>query len=217
MNDSIVIRGEGNKSEFVTFNFDKFLRPTKIYYSDRTAEYKQKKSKSEKYESPLSPIKSDEKYGLCYNGEITLPAQFDEVAFCLNNFAVVCVNDKWGMLLYDKALKYKLIMHNGKDIAFRHKDVTTTINAANKDYAVVTLYSGTFTGVNDFVKADEDAVIYLRSINGQSDGILGFNMYAYCLNNPVIMIDRSGSLAGVDDLAFLTFVIKATIITNTIF
>ena len=127
MNDSIVIRGEGNKSEFVTFNFDKFLRPTKIYYSDRTAEYKQKKSKSEKYESPLSPIKSDEKYGLCYNGEITLPAQFDEVAFCLNNFAVVCVNDKWGMLVYDKALKYKLIMHNGKDIAFRHKDVTTTI------------------------------------------------------------------------------------------
>ena len=40
-------------------------------------------------------------------------------------------------------------------------------------------------------------------------GFLGFNMYAYCLNNPIIMVDYSGS----DDLAFLAFAIKATIIT----
>ena len=36
-------------------------------------------------------------------------------------------NDKWGMLTFDPNLKYRLIMHNGKDIAFRHKDVATTI------------------------------------------------------------------------------------------
>ena len=127
MNDSIIIRGKGNKTEFVRFNFDKFLRPTKIKYADRTEEYKFKTIKTEKYSSPFSPIKSNEKYGLSYNGKTVLPEQFDEIGFCLNDFAVVRTDDKWGMLTFDPNLKYRLIMHNGKDIAFRHRDVATTI------------------------------------------------------------------------------------------
>ena len=127
MKDSIIIRGKGSKTEFVRFNFDKFLRPTKIYYADRTEEYKHKTVKAEKYSSPFSPFKSNEKYGLNYKDETVLPAQFDEIGFCLNDFAVVRIDDKWGMLTFDPNLKYRLIMHNGKDIAFRHKDVATTI------------------------------------------------------------------------------------------
>lgn len=127
MNDSIIIRGKGSKTDFVRFNFDKFLRPTKIYYADRTKEYKLKTIKTEKYNSSFSPFKLNEKYGLNYNGETVLPEQFNEVGFCLNDFAVVRTNDKWGMLTFDPNLKYRLIMHNGKDIAFRHKDVATTI------------------------------------------------------------------------------------------
>lgn len=127
MKDSIIIRGKGSKTEFVRFNFDKFLRPTKIYYADRTEEYKHKTVKAEKYSSPFSPFKSNEKYGLNYKDETVLPEQFDEIGFCLNDFAVVRIDDKWGMLTFDPNLKYRLIMHNGKDIAFRHKDVSTTI------------------------------------------------------------------------------------------
>ena len=127
MKDSIIIRGKGSKTEFVRFNFDKFLRPTKIYYADRTEEYKHKTVKAEKYSSPFSPFKSNEKYGLNYKDETVLPEQFDEIGFCLNDFAVVRIDDKWGMLTIDPNLKYRLIMHNGKDIAFRHKDVATTI------------------------------------------------------------------------------------------
>lgn len=127
MKDSIIIRGKGSKTEFVRFNFDKFLRPTKIYYADRTEEYKHKTVKAEKYSSPFSPFKSNEKYGLNYKDETVLPEQFDEIGFCLNDFAVVRIDDKWGMLTFDPNLKYRLIMHNGKDIAFRHKDVATTI------------------------------------------------------------------------------------------
>ena len=127
MKDSIIIRGKGSKTEFVRFNFDKFLRPTKIYYADRTEEYKHKTVKAEKYSSPFSPFKSNEKYGLNYKDETVLPEQFDEIGFCLNDFAVVRIDDKWGMLTFDPNLKYRLIMHNGKDIAFRHKDVATSI------------------------------------------------------------------------------------------
>lgn len=127
MKDSIIIRGKGSKTEFVRFNFDKFLRPTKIYYADRTEEYKHKTVKAEKYSSSFSPFKSNEKYGLNYKDETVLPEQFDEIGFCLNDFAVVRIDDKWGMLTFDPNLKYRLIMHNGKDIAFRHKDVATTI------------------------------------------------------------------------------------------
>ena len=127
MKDSIIIRGKGSKTEFVRFNFDKFLRPTKIYYADRTEEYKHKTVKAEKYSSPFSPFKSNEKNGLNYKDETVLPEQFDEIGFCLNDFAVVRIDDKWGMLTFDPNLKYRLIMHNGKDIAFRHKDVATTI------------------------------------------------------------------------------------------
>lgn len=127
MNDSIIIRGKGSKTESVRLIFDKFLKPTKIYYTDRTEEYKLKPIKEEKYNSPFSPSKSNDKYGLSYNDGIILPAQFNEIGFCLNDFAVVRIDDKWGMLTYDPNLKYRLIMHHGKDIAFRHKDVETTI------------------------------------------------------------------------------------------
>lgn len=127
MNDSVIIRAKGSKTEFIRFNFDNFLRLTKIYYADRTEEYELKTIETEKYNSPLSPIKFNEKYGLSYNDEAVLPEQFNEVGFCINDLAVVRNGHKWGMLKFDPSLKYRLIMHNGKDIAFRHKDVTTTI------------------------------------------------------------------------------------------
>ena len=127
MNDSIVIRGKGSKTEIVKINFDKFLRPTKINYADRTEEYKLKINKEEKYYSSFSPIKSNDQYGLNYNGITVLPVQFEEIGFCLNDFAVVRVDDKWGMLTFDPELKYRLKIHNDKDIAFRHKDVATTV------------------------------------------------------------------------------------------
>ena len=127
MNDSIIVQGKGSKKEFVRFTFDKMLRLTKIKYADRTKEYKLKSVEAEKYTSLLSSIKENEKYGFTYHGETILPVQFDEVGFCLNDFAVVRIDNKWGMLAYDPNLKYRLIIHNGKDIAFRHKDVATTV------------------------------------------------------------------------------------------
>ena len=122
------IRGKGEKKEYIKFIFDKFLKPTKIYYIDRVVSYNENKIQEAEYLSPFTPLKTEEgKLGLRYNDIKVLPPQFDEVGLCVNNFATVKANDKWGMLEYDTNLKYKLIMHGGKDIAFRHKEVATTI------------------------------------------------------------------------------------------
>ena len=44
-------------------------------------------------------------------------------------------------------------------------------------YAISKIYSATFTGENKFNKAEENASIYLRSINGFNDGKVQFDMY----------------------------------------
>ena len=128
INDTVYICAKGGNAEDVRFDLSNRLNiPNKIYYADRTEEYKRKTIETEKYDSPFSATVYNELYGLKYNGEIVLPVQFDEVGFFINDFAVVCADDKWGMLTFDPDLRFRLIMHNGKDIAFRHKDVTTTI------------------------------------------------------------------------------------------
>lgn len=128
MNDSIMIKGQSGKTEKVDFYFDKLLRPKRIKFADRTEVFKRESVEEQKYKSPITEYKStDGKYGLKYNDTEILPAQFEETGILMNNFATVKSNGKWGMLHYDKNLRFRLIMHDGKDIAFRHKDVSTKI------------------------------------------------------------------------------------------
>lgn len=128
MSGPIIIKGKSGKTDNVLFYFDKLLRPTKIVFPDRTETFVEKEEPLTRYTSSLMPIGTKaEKFGLKYENNIILPPQFEEVGFCINNFAVVKSKGKWGMLTYDKDLKYRIIMHEGKDIAFRHKDVRTTI------------------------------------------------------------------------------------------
>ena len=126
--DNFVINGKGGKADYIKFELDELLRLTKITFADREQIYQEKKSEPIKFQSSFSPSAvTGKKYGLMYEETEVLPAQFDEVGLCLNDFAVVRMKNKWGMLTYDESLKYRLIMHSGKNIAFRHKDVATTI------------------------------------------------------------------------------------------
>ncbi len=128
MNDSVIIQGKSSKTDFVRFVFNKMLKPTKIYYADRVEVFKESIEAEAQYTSMFSSVKDIEnKYGLAYNGMVVLPSQFEEVGLLLNDFAVVRSKGKWGMLTFDKDLHYRLIMHEGKNIAFRHRDVITTI------------------------------------------------------------------------------------------
>ncbi len=58
---------------------------------------------------------------------MVLPPQFEGVGFLLNDFAVVRGKGGWGMLTYDTNLKCDLIMHDGEDVAFRHRNVNTKV------------------------------------------------------------------------------------------
>lgn len=128
MDDSIMIKGQSGKTENVLFYFDKRLNPKRIVFADRTEVFKKDTIEKQELKSPITYFKSTEgKFGLKYYDKEILPAQFEEIGFRINNFATVKSNGKWGMLNYDKNLRYRLIMHDGKDIAFRHKDVRTTI------------------------------------------------------------------------------------------
>lgn len=128
-NDSIIIRGLGHKKEYVTFVFDKRLRPLKIYFSnDSTIIYNDKETKKNVYDSSIASFKSeDNKFGLTYNKSKILPAQFENISHAINDYVIVCKNHKWGMIKYEKDLKYNIIINEGKDISFRHKDVSTSI------------------------------------------------------------------------------------------
>ena len=48
--------------------------------------------------------------------------------------------------------------------------------------------------------------------NSTGQGIIGTNMFAYCLNNPAIFSDDAGTIAFIDDLIFLGGVVCCTLI-----
>ena len=124
--DSIL--GKGAKKKYVRFKFDKQLRLTEINFADRTEYFQQKEAKGGEITSPFTTIKSnDNKFGLKYDGQTALPEQFDEVGVIYNDFAVVRIGNKWGMLTYDKSLKYEFELNDKNKIAFRHKIFKTKI------------------------------------------------------------------------------------------
>ena len=52
-----------------------------------------------------------------------------------------------------------------------------TANAYSRTYAITEIYSGTFTGENKFAKESEDASVYLRAMNGFTEGKVQLDMY----------------------------------------
>ena len=45
-------------------------------------------------------------------------------------------------------------------------------------------------------------------------GVLGGNMWAYCLNNPIVYTDDEGTIAGVDDAALLLFFLATALVIS---
>lgn len=79
------------------------------------------------YSSRLKSSKKSEKWGLMRDDKCIVPHQFDSISFCIDQTAVVKVNDLWGVLMYDENVKYSIKLHEGKDLPFRHKELESTI------------------------------------------------------------------------------------------
>lgn len=127
-NDSIVLTAYGNKKEAVTFVFNKWMKPMHINFMDYKTVFQERKKPAFQPVSSLSVLPGqNQKVGLKSGDTVILPPQFDEVTFCFNQFAVVRKNDRWGVVAYDESLNYRLTMHQGKNISFRHRDVQSDI------------------------------------------------------------------------------------------
>lgn len=128
MQDSIIIRAKSNKSQHVRFHFNPRLVLTKIVYADREETFEEGSALETVYPSSMQAVKGEKgKWGVEYKGTTVLPAQFDSVAFCLNDYAAVCSRGKWGMVYYDQSVKYSFVINDKQDIPFRHKNLKTTI------------------------------------------------------------------------------------------
>lgn len=127
-NDSIVLTAHGNKKETVTFVFNKWMKPLHINFMDYKTVFQVRKKAPFQPASMLSALPGqNQQVGLKNGDAVILPPQFDEVAFCFNQFAVVRKNNRWGMVVYDESLNYRLTMHQGKNISFRHREVQSDI------------------------------------------------------------------------------------------
>ena len=127
LGDSIVILCKNGKDR-VQLHFDPRLLPTKIVYADTVEYFHEEQGTGTVYSSSMTPVKGENgKWGVERDSVVVLPAQFDSVAFCVNDYVAVRSNGKYGMLYYDETLKYNFEINNGDKIPFRHKKFNTNI------------------------------------------------------------------------------------------
>lgn len=129
-----ILHAQGNKNERVDFVFNKLVQLVSIRFADREVacgSERSQKSEDVKLTSAFTPKKSSSgQWGLEYkhaSGTFILPPQFEAVDFCIGDFAVVKAGGKWGMIMVDDKLNYRLQMNRGNDIAFRHQKFETTV------------------------------------------------------------------------------------------
>lgn len=123
------MKGKSGKTDFVDFYFDEFLRLDKICYADgEEVVYEEHVEEPLKYQSPLRAQRKGRKWGIVSDGgKEVLPPQFEEYGFAIGNYVAVCLDGKWGLLLYDEELEYRFLLNDGNDVGFRHKNRTVPI------------------------------------------------------------------------------------------
>lgn len=60
-------------------------------------------------------------YGLTYNGNVLLPAQFTDVKLLNGKYALVKLNDKWGFITVDPNNQFQFKLNNNEHIGFNHR------------------------------------------------------------------------------------------------
>lgn len=133
-NDTLCIAFKKRKTERVYLFLDKKLVPVKIRCTENDVTKEKFFAKNAKV---VAEYKSDmdifcdsaaAKYGILCNGDTVLPAQFKDAKFCIDNFAVVCMNNgKWGMLDFDKEKEFRFSIHDNDPIGFRHRYFRTKV------------------------------------------------------------------------------------------
>lgn len=137
-NDILTIQGKN-----ALLQFDRNLRPTAVKFMDApNITFNPVDSQTVKLVTDLEPFTDkNNKMGIKMDGTTFLSGQFDDVASCIGNQAIVTTKDgKKGVVRIDKEGGVQLRLNNDDNIGFSHR------------YAVVKL-TGTFPSYMDVDKA----------------------------------------------------------------
>lgn len=124
--DSVVIRAKYGKNQSARLKFDKELLPERFNFEDEVMTFPESKRETFNYTSALA-AHGDGLYGLMYESQKVLPAQFQEVGLVYGNRAFVKLNNKWGIIEIIPDLTFRLQLNKGEDVAFRHQKFETQI------------------------------------------------------------------------------------------
>ncbi len=124
-----LLKAKSGKEDKVNIYFDYLMKPERIeFVGNRDIYFQKEQDELREYSSALVSFKGqDGKFGFKYNGKIVLPPQFQNVDFCMNDYAVVCKDNKWGMLYHINDLSYTTRINKGDVIGFRHKHFETLV------------------------------------------------------------------------------------------
>lgn len=129
-----VLTAKCGKSSEITFEFDNMLKPISFSANGDVKKYSVKKEEKKEFTSPLRMDTKGNLYGIYWDSEEMLPAQFDKLSTCFGNKAFVQLKGKFGMLAIDKDAKFSLKINKGNDVAFLHQKFETVVRVDMPTY-----------------------------------------------------------------------------------
>lgn len=111
-----------------TLRFNKLMQLDEIEAGSNTV-YKYKKNivRVEKPQGLIEKFDVDGKYGLKYKEAVILPAQFGDVEIVDNDYALVKLDGKWGILTIDPNNIFQFKLNDNEPIGFNHKSFNTKL------------------------------------------------------------------------------------------
>lgn len=123
---------EAVNGEFV---FDKFMRP--IYWlllGNTKVEFEYPQTQERRLTSSFQEYGVGNAVGLKHNNKDFLPPQFQKVLHLEDDFAIVQVNDKCGVLTIDENNRFVFKLNNNEHIGFNHQFHNTKLTALMPQY-----------------------------------------------------------------------------------
>ena len=129
-----VLTAKCGKNGEVSFEFDNMLKPVSFTTNGETKKYSVREEVKREFTSPLRMEPEGNLYGIYWESEVMLPAQFEKLSTCFENKAFVKLNGKFGMLAIDKDAKFSLKINKGNDVAFLHQKFETAVRVDMPSY-----------------------------------------------------------------------------------
>lgn len=129
-----VLTAKCGKNGEISFEFDNMLRLVSVTTNGEVKRCSVKKEEKKEFTSPLRMDTKGNLYGICWDSEEMLPAQFDKLSTCFGNKAFVQLKGKFGMLVIDKDAKFSLKINKGNDVAFLHQKFETVVRVDMPTY-----------------------------------------------------------------------------------